>query len=154
MPEKRTIFVLPVLVRFHTVADTKRLLTETALFLPDRQTQLRTLEADTALTNLVSSLEDLRGRVWAQPASLKDILRQVKSIHRVPTFDDWIDTLPFPLATVLHIYHAATGNDEKQYNHLDHFFEALGEFLAVVLLSGFLRAPTFSTRNGRSCERP
>ncbi len=55
-------------------------------------------------------------------------------------FTDWINTLPFPLASILWLYHVRNReSDKERYEILLHFFEALSEFYATVLLSGFQR---------------
>ncbi len=51
------------------------------------------------------------------------------------SFRYWLDSLPFPLAIILWNYHASGFDDEKQYRHLLHFFEALTEYMATILLS-------------------
>lgn len=109
------------------------------LFLPDRKTQLETIAAASRVRVLVSELQELRQRLWAEPKQLEEITEQLTKMlpeeQREERFADWIDSLPFPLASILWTYHAS--DDHKQrYEHLLHFFEALSEFMAIVLLSG------------------
>lgn len=51
-------------------------------------------------------------------------------------FEDWIETLPYPLASILWLYFSSNKTEER-VNHLLHFFEALTQFLATLLLSIF-----------------
>lgn len=52
------------------------------------------------------------------------------------SFSQWIETLPFPLASILRIYDADDDEKEK-YARLLKFFEALAAFWATILLSGY-----------------
>lgn len=54
-------------------------------------------------------------------------------------FKNWLDSLPYPLAIILWNYYATSESDgEKRYRQLLHFFEALTEFMAAILLSAIL----------------
>jgi hypothetical protein len=48
----------------------------------------------------------------------------------------WVETLPFPLASILRHYDA-TDDEKEKYEHLLHFFEGFAQFWATILLSGF-----------------
>ncbi|HKO48433.1 MAG TPA: hypothetical protein VJV79_11950 [Polyangiaceae bacterium] len=51
---------------------------------------------------------------------------------------DWVETLPFPLASILREWNTAPTQDFKaRYEHLLNFFEAAAQFAAVLLLSAF-----------------
>jgi RNA-directed DNA polymerase len=60
----------------------------------------------------------------------------VAQTPKIPQFSHWIETLPFPLASILQLYDAED-NEKERYGILLHFFEAWAEFWAVILLSGF-----------------
>jgi len=111
------------------------------LFLPDRKTQVQVHEADARINNLVSELQELRTRLLSQPRQLDDVFRDLAEVNKEDRFVDWLDRLPFPLASILWAYHASSGNDRLQYEHLDHFFEALAEFIATLFLSAFQNDP-------------
>ena len=54
------------------------------------------------------------------------------------SLDQWFETLPFPLASILRAWQATPSQDFKtKYEHLLHFFEATAEFFGVILLSAF-----------------
>jgi len=116
---------------------TKSSLTQMQLYLPNRKIQIETIEADIQIKNLVNELQELRDQVWSRPNQLINTRKQLTRVNREERFVDWLDTLPFPLASVLWAYNAAKGNLRLRYDYLDHFFEALAEFLATLLLSGF-----------------
>jgi hypothetical protein len=51
-------------------------------------------------------------------------------------FEQWLESVPFPLASILWTYRA-NDNPKEKYEHLLHFFEALAQFMATILLSSF-----------------
>lgn len=54
------------------------------------------------------------------------------------SWEGWIESLPFPLASILRTWMAAPSDRQKEkYEHLLHFFEAAAEFLGTVLLSAW-----------------
>lgn len=58
--------------------------------------------------------------------------------HASERLDQWFETLPFPLASILRAWQATPSQDFKtKYEHLLHFFEASAEFIGVILLSAF-----------------
>ncbi len=113
------------------------LIAQAHIYLPDLETQLRTIEANSKITDLVSELRDLQVRTWSQPLHLKEVLRKIDTVNQVESFSNWLDTLPFPLASILWVYRAAEIDYKRAFEHLLHFFEALAQFLATILLSGF-----------------
>ena len=56
--------------------------------------------------------------------------------------EDWIETLPFPLSSILWHYHATKDNGKK-IEHLFHFFEALSEFFSMIMLSALVKNQDF-----------
>ena len=107
------------------------------LFLPDKAAQLRMIETDSKAASLISEVRELRERLWERPLAEARVRDRLISVNRDDSFPAWLDTLPFPLASILWAYHAAAGNNKEQYEHLDHFFEALSAFLATLALSAF-----------------
>src|SRR5260370_21842654 len=116
---------------------TKKMIPQALVYLPDRETQIKTIKADTKIQNIISVLQSLQDRVWSQPRQLKQTLHDIEIVNREERFSDWLDTLPFPLASILWIYHTAGDDQKRRYELLLHFFEATAEFLATILLSGF-----------------
>lgn len=115
----------------------RHLIPQIYIYLPDHTTQLTTLDAETKVVNLISELTALQERIWSQPRRLKQVLQDIERVNREERFSDWLDTLPFPLASILWTYSTIGNGHEMRYRLLLHFFEALAEFLATVLLSAF-----------------
>lgn len=64
--------------------------------------------------------------------------------------EDWIETLPFPLASILYSYDAE-GDDERKIRYLIHFFEALSEFNVNLMLSALSQDDAFYRENFSQC---
>ena len=62
--------------------------------------------------------------------------KQVERLNHDDGVERWIETLPFPLASILWRYHASEELHLK-HDYLLDAFEALAEFLATVMLSAF-----------------
>ena len=116
---------------------TRHAVKELAVLLPDKKTQMRVIETDSRAAALMSEVRELREQLWQQPLQVSGVCAALGAVNREESFEAWLDTLPFPIATILWAYNAANGDDHRQYLHLDHFFEALSQFLATIALSAF-----------------
>ena len=70
-----------------------------------------------------------------QTKSLRSAPASVETPQRF-NFPQWIETLPFPLASILRVYDV-DDDDKEKFDHLLKFFEALTIFWAIILLSSF-----------------
>ena len=107
------------------------------IYFPPKSTQLGILDLETRIRNLENQLTELRSKLSEEPAKVDEITETLSSLEREENFDDWIEQLPFPLATILWHYHVRNEDPRRRYEQLLHFFEALSEFLATILISGF-----------------
>ena len=100
------------------------------------------IDTATQLDQVTSDLVERTDRLWSDPASLEEtnIALQRLTRHQEMSFKEWIDRLPFPLASILWAYYAAGDDPKSRYLHLVHFFEAAAEFHSVILLSAARRA--------------
>jgi len=133
----------------------KQMLRELRVFVPDLQTQRRMVEIETRITteqNTVMALQneiaELRRELWINPRSASQVEEKIDFLaqrlagdikqHAAATLDQWFETLPFPLASILRAWQATPSQDFKtKCEHLLHFFEGAAEFVSVILLSGF-----------------
>jgi hypothetical protein len=133
----------------------KQTLRELRVFVPDLQTQRRMLEIETRITTehntvmaLQNELAELRRELWANPKSAPQVQEKIDGLarrlagrikqHASATLEQWFETLPFPLASILRAWQATQSQDFKsKYEHLLHFFEGTVEFVSVILLSAF-----------------
>lgn len=133
----------------------KQTLRELRVFVPDLQTQQKMLEIETSITTeqntilaLQNDIAELRRELWGNPKSAPQVEEKIAALarrlaigikqHASATLDQWFETLPFPLASILRAWQATPSQDFKtKYEHLLHFFEGTAEFVSVILLSAF-----------------
>ena len=133
----------------------KQTLKEIDIFVPDLQTQKKMMEIETriaaeenTLLSLQNEIAELRRDLWSSPGSSGTVVQRLEALsgqlsgslaqHALGNLDQWIETLPFPLSSILRSWQATPSQDFKtKYEHLLHFFEATAEFLSIILLSAF-----------------
>lgn len=108
-------------------------------YLPPPTDQTKSIEVLKAVRLLRSELEELEAQVWEKPRRVSELLDRVSRVNHEDRFQDWVETLPFPLASILRAYHAVDRGDKEKYERLLHFFEALAAFVATIHISA-LRA--------------
>ena len=113
-----------------------RTLARLPVWLPDLEKQHAVIELDQRLRSVSTETNELRAQLWRRLDRSDDILRRLNQLNRKDTFRSWLDTLPYPLATILWAYHALKVRPLKGYHQLDLFFEGLAAFLGIWLMSG------------------
>lgn len=118
------------------------------LFIPDYMSQIDIIKSQNALQNQLNySKETLSKLFSADVHKNKTILRQVKKLNDQDVgFKNWLDSLPFPISSILLLYHTSAKKDEK-ISLLLNFFEAYAEFMCVILLSCFAQDQIFLKSN-------
>lgn len=126
---------------------TEAALARAQLFLPDIQTQAHVLDTQTRITNFQTEIERLGRSLVEHPRSYRKVEEVVAKWEQANGEDSatWFETLPFPLASILWAYYAES-NVERRVHLLLHFFEALAEYLATVLLSIYASDPQVYAR--------
>jgi len=112
------------------------------IHLPNLNTQLELVNIDSLIEQFALRLGDLKRNLWKYPKSYKTIAKELDNLNNTDKMEYWIDTLPFPLSSILWCYYA-TKNDAKQIDHLFHFFEAFSEFMTIIMLSAFRNDDNF-----------
>lgn len=112
------------------------------LYLPDIETQIKTIEVDSKIEQINLSLADLKRNLWKYPKSYSKVKKELKSINRDDKLENWIDKLPFPISSILWRYYA-TKDNAKRIEHLFHFFEAFSEFFSMLILSALVQNKDF-----------
>lgn len=121
------------------------MLEASTMFLPPRKSrglQGRVIETQHAISRLRSELNELEQQLWRKPGTVEKIESSLKAVNREERLEEWIDTLPFPLASILWVCMTQGGSENDQKTRMVQFFEALAEFLAILHLSAFSAHPT------------
>jgi hypothetical protein len=92
------------------------------------------LRVQAALTHQRERIDGLERQLWDHPGAAEKIGRIAYDLARGDEIEAWMETLPFPLASILWGY-VAEKNVEHRVDHLFHFFEAFSEFVALIMLS-------------------
>jgi len=111
-------------------------------------------EKEKIILNYGNYLSDLKKKLWTEPNEIERISKQIKSFalnssnesKRKAEFslEGWIDTIPFPLASILRTWQATEQSDYiAKYQHLLHFFEAASLFLSAIYISAFQTDPDY-----------
>ena len=117
----------------------KSQLVNAAFYLPQIEIQSEIIGVQSIITDLSTQLETLQRKLWSHPQRYKETQKAVGSLNHVDDFVAWVESLPFPLASILWAYHA-DNNVKDKIDHLFLFFEALSQFTAVVMLSAYAAA--------------
>ncbi|HLW01389.1 MAG TPA: hypothetical protein VKT82_22225 [Ktedonobacterales bacterium] len=104
--------------------------------IPELATQIEVVRVESELTDRQTRLESLHRRLWDHPRRAKDITKALKQWDEGENAENWLESLPFPLASILWAYQA-DADIEHKVMYLFHFFEALAEYIAIVLLSAY-----------------
>ena len=117
------------------------------IYLPKLAEQLELTQTDLSIQSLISELTQLQRQLTEQPKALPTIQKKLDTYSNPQAdeekFTEWLETLPFPLASILWTYHTAD-RDKDRYEHLLHFFEASTQFMATLMLSAVEQNPAFA----------
>jgi len=146
-------------------------LTGLPILVPDLQTQKTMLEIEAriaveqnTLLGLQNEFREFRRELWSDPRSASRVDQRVATLanrvsgslkqYAVTALDQWFETLPFPLASILRAWQATPSQDFKtKHEHLLHLFEAATEFISIILLSAFKSNETlFETHRAKLTE--
>ena len=134
---------------------TKKTLMELPIILPSVHVQQAVVDVEeriaaqrNTLLGLQNELAHFERDLWANPQSAGAVGQRVSVLSKklsggpleyaVAGLDEWIETVPFPLASILRAWQAtSTTNFKTKCEHLLHFFEATAEFVSMILMSAF-----------------
>jgi hypothetical protein len=105
---------------------------------PSMTVQAEAVRTDAHLASMQATVARLRGELWRRPEDAPRALSQLEMAARADPVRRWLETLPYPLASVLQRY-TALREPVERLTGLLHFYEAMAEFGCAVLLS-ILRA--------------
>lgn len=123
-----------VMRRAETIHRFASTLAETEIYLPPPQIQAEVIAINASIESARDRLTSIQRALWMRPHSTRSVLGQLERLREGEGITEWMENLPFPLASILWIYHAER-SPAKKVGHLLHFFEASAEFIAGILLS-------------------
>lgn len=108
------------------------------LLLPPVSKQILTVNLQNRIQTIKLALDSQEKTLQSQPQKLDDIRREIKRFDRQTDelFKDWINSLPFPLASILWRY-MGEAEPDKKVDLLLHFFEAFAQFNVTYLTSAY-----------------
>ena len=109
-------------------------LARTVVYLPLPGVQREVVRLQAMLAEARIDIEDIQHELWRHPMKFPEMRSTVEEISRKGEIEGWMETLPFPLASILWAWRAE-GDAEAGADHLFHFFEAASQFLAIIMLS-------------------
>ena len=131
----------------------KKLLLESDIYLPDIDTQIELVRVDSSITELTTRAQSYKVKLWNSPLELSQIQNEIEDMDDGKSeekFEQWIETLPYPLASIL--WCSITNPQfERKVKYLLHFFEAFSEFNMVLLLSGLSSDRKFFQSEVKRC---
>jgi len=111
-------------------------LLESTIYLPDLETQMEIVRTQSIISDIETQIEISKRDLWNNPRRAKEIYKKVRALNQANAFEAWVESSPFPLASILWAYNAELDPQNKAL-HLLHFFEALAELLTIISLSAF-----------------
>jgi hypothetical protein len=111
-------------------------LSEMALPLPAIDEQRKALMARQRVRDMRTELDSIERALIDRPRDTVRLERRLRDVGQIAPFKAWMETLPFPLASITWRYRADADAKDK-VDHLLRFFEASAMFFATVLLSAF-----------------
>jgi len=113
-------------------------LLEATIYLPSKDQQRSVCDAWSYLQKVRSECDELETTLSDWPESPAQVLSRIQSINQEDRYEDWLESLPFPLASILWRHHAAKDSYRERYQTLLHFFEATAAFIATIHLSAYM----------------
>lgn len=107
------------------------------VLLPEIEVQQKVIETHRTMRELSYQLQKFEKDLYKRPDQVEKIRKDIKKLDQKESFENWVESLPFPMASILWRYHASVDVDKK-LEHLLQFFEATAEFITIILLSAYL----------------
>lgn len=109
-----------------------------SFYLPPIEEQKLILEGAIYLRKIRADADELESALISGVGSTSDIVNKIFRINQEDRYEDWLECLPFPLASILWRHHASKDSYRQRYGVLLHFFEAMAAFIATIHLSAFM----------------
>ena len=115
-------------------------LLEENLLIPSMSEQKDILSKDAHIQRIKTETKEQENILWSGTGDVNEIGENINMINQKDndSFGDWIETLPFPLASILWRYHYNAKSPEEHCEALLEFFETMAAFIATIHLSAFM----------------
>ena len=114
----------------------KQALLGAAVYTLPLESQKQAVDVGREIQELRLRLEELERQLWNRPVDASKIRKAVNSVNQKDAFEAWLESLPFPVASIL-LRYDATASVEHKNAHLLNFFEATVQFLGTLMTSAF-----------------
>ena len=107
---------------------------ELKFYLPSLEEQHRAIESGAEIGRIRAVMDERESSLWGGDGNIRDIYQKSED-----GYEDWIDTLPYPLASILWRHYTMKYEPHKdRIEALLHFFEATAIFMTAVHISAFM----------------
>lgn len=118
------------------------------VLLPSINKQIELINLLNDIQNIKINLDAQENMLWMYPKKVESIRREIRKFDRSADelLNEWIESLPFPLASILRKY-KSDSEPRNKVEHLLHFFEAYAQFNTTLLLSAYYQADKYFQNN-------
>lgn len=123
-----------------------------AFFIPDLETQIEVLRVNSLINEIATRTDYNKDQLWQKPNEYPSIIREIESLddNIEYHFEKWVESLPYPLASILW-ESFSTSKPDLKVKYLLHFFEAFSEFNVILLISGLISDERFFNLEFHQC---
>ena len=132
----------------------QKLLSEAVIYLPNLENQIDVINVDALISELSTRAENYKKKLWKLPKNSVKIKNELenKEGNIEEKIEKWVETLPFPLASI--IWASSTVSDYSvKVKYLIDFFEAFSEFNYIIMLSALISDNKFFEIEYERCKR-
>lgn len=115
----------------------RRLLERLVCYLPPLREQQEMLKTVRRLEQLRTEIREIEADCWSGLCTSDELTDRAETVNQNDRHEFWVESLPYPLASILWRHKVSDDDPRIKYKVLLHFFEALAVFLATVHLSAF-----------------
>jgi hypothetical protein len=113
----------------------KQALMDATFYLPTRRIQTQVLESRSKIHALRAELDEIDASLRSNPTRVDAQTQKLRKVNHKDSLEVWLESLPFPLASIMWRYRASNASLKEKNEILLHFFEAMAEFWATIYLS-------------------
>ena len=133
----------------------KKLLLNSLVYLPDLDNQIEIIRVDSLISELNTLADSYRSKLWKSPSNVSEILKEFDGFNEEKSeekFEQWIESLPYPLASI--IWASSTVSDYSvKVKYLLDFFEAFSEFNYALMISALSQDKKFFDNEYKRCKK-